>query len=41
MVITFGVENTEEDVDQFLNALKDVVKTLRDISPLYNAAAQG
>ena len=41
MVITFGVENTEDDIDQFLNALKDVVKTLRDISPLYNAAAQG
>ena len=40
MVVTFGVENTEEDVDRFLIVLKDVVKTLRDISPLYAKAAQ-
>jgi cysteine desulfurase len=40
MVVTFGEENTEEDVDRFLTVLKDVVKTLRDISPLYAKAAQ-
>jgi cysteine desulfurase len=40
MVITFGVDNTEEDITRFLTALKDAVKTLRDISPLYKKAAQ-
>jgi cysteine desulfurase len=35
LVITFGVENTEADVDRFLKALQTTVKTLRDISPLY------
>jgi cysteine desulfurase len=41
MVITFGVENTEEDIEHFLRCLRDAVKTLRDISPLYPKAAQG
>jgi cysteine desulfurase len=41
MVVTFGVENTEEDVDRFLVVLKDAVKTLREISPLYNKVAEG
>ena len=36
LVVTFGVDNTEEDITRFLTALKGVVKTLRDISPLYN-----
>ena len=36
MVISFGVDNTEEDVGRFLTVLKNSVKTLRDISPLYN-----
>ena len=36
MVITFGVDNTEEDVDKFLNVLKNTVVSLREISPLYN-----
>ncbi len=40
MVITFGVDNTEEDVIRFLTVLKDAVKTLRDISPLYAKTAQ-
>jgi cysteine sulfinate desulfinase/cysteine desulfurase-like protein len=40
MVITFGVDNTEEDITRFLTVLKDAVKTLRDISPLYQKAAQ-
>lgn len=35
LVITFGVDNKEEDVSRFLAALKEAVKTLRDISPLY------
>ena len=35
LVITFGVDNSEEDVTRFLGALKEAVKTLREISPLY------
>jgi cysteine desulfurase len=36
LVLTFGIENTEEDVFHFLKSLKNVVTTLREISPLYN-----
>lgn len=36
LVITFGVDNTEEDVTRFLTTLKTTVKTLREYSPLYN-----
>jgi len=36
LVISLGVDNTKEDVDRFLTSLKNVVTTLRDISPLYN-----
>ena len=36
MVITFGIDNTEEDVDKFLAVLRDTVVSLREISPLYN-----
>jgi cysteine desulfurase len=39
MVVTFGEENTEEDVDQFLVALRESVATLREISPLYSKRA--
>ncbi|MFC1533556.1 cysteine desulfurase family protein [Thermodesulfobacteriota bacterium] len=39
MVITFGEDNTEEDVVRFLTTLKETVKTLREISPLYNKEA--
>jgi cysteine desulfurase len=35
LVIAFGIDNTESDVDTFLKALQNIVKTLRDISPLY------
>jgi len=35
MVITFGLDNTAEDVDKLLTALKEIVQTLREISPLY------
>ena len=36
LVLSYGVDNTEADIDAFLKALKTVVTTLRDISPLYN-----
>jgi cysteine desulfurase len=39
LVVTFGVDNTEEEVTRFLTALKEVVTTLRDISPLYGKKA--
>jgi cysteine desulfurase len=35
LVISFGIDNTEEDIDTFLKALKNTVNTLRNISPLY------
>jgi cysteine desulfurase len=40
MVVTFGVDNTEDDVGRFLAVLKEAVKTLRDISPLYTKTSQ-
>jgi cysteine desulfurase len=39
LVITFGVDNTAEDVTRFLGALKEAVTTLREISPLYGKKA--
>ncbi len=41
LVVTFGIDNTAEDVDRFLDALRNVVQTLRDLSPLYKKTAQG
>ena len=38
LVLSFGVDNTEEDVTVLLGSLKNVVPTLREISPLYNKA---
>ena len=35
LVLALGIENTDAHVDRFLEALGRVVKTLRDISPLY------
>jgi cysteine desulfurase len=35
LVITFGKETTEADIDRFLEVLKTVVQTLREMSPLY------
>lgn len=35
LVISFGLENTKEDVDRFLKSLRQTVKTLRNMSPLY------
>jgi cysteine desulfurase len=40
LVITFGLENTEKDVLRFLTALKETVKTLRNLSPLYKKSHQ-
>ena len=39
MVITFGVDTSEEDIIRFLRVLRDSVKTLREISPLYDQVA--
>jgi len=39
LVVSFGVDNTEADVTAFLTSLKDVVATLREISPLYKTVA--
>jgi cysteine desulfurase len=36
LVISFGIDNTEEDVMVFLRSLQKVVTTLRNISPLYS-----
>ena len=36
LVISFGVDNTESDVTALLTSLKNVVSTLRQISPLYH-----
>ncbi len=35
LVITFGKATTEDEIDRFINVLKNVVATLRDMSPLY------
>lgn len=35
LVLSWGIDNTAEDIDKFLRVLKTTVKTLRDISPLY------
>jgi cysteine desulfurase len=39
LVITFGLDNEEDDVLKFLSALRESVRTLREISPLYAKAA--
>jgi cysteine desulfurase len=39
LVITFGIDNEERDVRAFLSALREAVKTLREISPLYPKSA--
>ncbi|MBW1801974.1 MAG: cysteine desulfurase [Deltaproteobacteria bacterium] len=40
LVITFGLDNTEEDITRFLTNLKETVKTLRELSPLYKNPAK-
>jgi cysteine desulfurase len=41
LLISFGIDNSEDDVTRFLTSLKNVVTTLREISPLYKRAASG
>ena len=41
LVLSFGKDNTAEEITTFLVALKNVVTTLRDISPLYQKVLQG
>lgn len=38
LVITFGRDTTEAEIDRFLDVLTEVVKTLRNMSPLYAKA---
>ncbi|HSO17976.1 MAG TPA: cysteine desulfurase family protein, partial [Desulfosarcina sp.] len=40
LVLTLGLDNTAADIDRFLASLQKVVKTLRDISPLYQKKKQ-
>jgi len=40
LVISFGVDNTEEQVTMLLESLRKVVGTLRDISPLYRKSSR-
>ena len=41
LVITFGRDTTEAEIDRFLDVLEEVVQTLRNMSPLYIKAKQG
>ncbi|MBW2042338.1 MAG: cysteine desulfurase [Deltaproteobacteria bacterium] len=36
LLVSWGLDNTEADITTFLASLQKTVKTLRDISPLYN-----
>ena len=40
LVITFGRETTEADIERFLEVLEEAVQTLRNMSPLYIKAMQ-
>jgi cysteine desulfurase len=40
LVITFGRDTAEADIDRCLNVLEEVVQTLRNMSPLYIKARQ-
>jgi cysteine desulfurase len=40
LVITFGRDTAEADIDRCLNVLEEVVQTLRNMSPLYIKAKQ-
>jgi cysteine desulfurase len=39
LVISLGIDNREQDITAFLQSLKNVVTTLRDISPLYKKSS--
>ncbi len=40
LVLTFGIDNTEKDIERFLTVLKKTVHTLREMSPLYKKKQQ-
>jgi len=40
LVITFGQDTTEAEIERFLEVLEEVVQTLRNMSPLYMKAMQ-
>jgi cysteine desulfurase len=40
LVITFGRDTTEAEIDRFLDVLEEVVQTLRNMSPLYMKVKQ-
>lgn len=40
LVLSWGIDNTKEDIRKFLTSLRSVVKTLRDMSPLYKKRDQ-
>jgi cysteine desulfurase len=40
LVVTFGRDTTEADIERFLEVLEEVVQTLRNMSPLYVKAMQ-
>lgn len=40
LVVTFGRDTTEAEIDRFLDVLAEVVQTLRNMSPLYIKAKQ-
>ena len=40
LVLSFGIDTTEEDITTFLTSLKNIVTTLREISPLYQKVSQ-
>lgn len=39
--VTFGIDNTKEDVDYLINNLDKIVKKLRELSPLYEQYLKG
>jgi len=39
--ITFGEDNTEEDIDYLLEVLPEIVSRLREMSPLYESVKKG
>ena len=40
LVLSYGIDTTEEDITVFLTSLKNIVTTLRNISPLYQKISQ-
>ncbi len=40
LVLTFGITTTEAEIDRFVDALETVVRTLRNMSPLYLKARE-